>query len=361
VHAVQLTPPSGDVYYGDRYWNELELVQRYMNHHSTGDPDVRWWQHLAAWRGRPFRKALAINCGNGWVERDLITYGVAESAIGIDITQSFLDEAAGAAAAAGLPIEYRNVDINSFDFDIEGVDLVINHAAAHHIAHIDRAFRQLARMIDDDGVFVSYDYVGPHRNLYPSEHWVAMHAANEQLAPEFRQRLRHAHLPTMLHMDPTEAIHSELIMPTMRRYFDLTHEAYLGGAVAYEILSRNPAFHSPDRDVSAETMAVLDADAAYRALSPEANSLFTYTIATPNRIDHDPEQLARWTAEEVAREARAVQPGSRYYPPSFVETLFNEIYELEEQLRIARAQISAGPESMTGRVRRGVADRVRRR
>jgi SAM-dependent methyltransferase len=361
VKHVQVTPPSSDVYYGDRYWNELPLVQNYMNTHATGRPDVRWWQHLGAWRGRPFRRALSLNCGNGWVERDLVSYGIAETAIGIDVSDTFLEQADAAARSHGLPIDYRKVDINTFDFDLDGVDLVVNHAAAHHIAFIDRAFRQLAAMLGDGGVFVSYDYVGPHRNLYPVANWVAMHETNERLDPQFRQHLRHSHVPTMIALDPTEAIHSELIMPTMRRYFDLPHEAYLGGGVAYEILSRNAAFHDPERDVTAETLAVLDADAAFRAVDPTTNSLFAYVIATPHRHEHDPAQLASWTAEEAARESLAAHGAARYYPPSLIESLYNEIYDLEEQLRLAREQAAAPPPSISDRVRRRVADQVRRR
>ncbi len=253
-----------------------------MNRHATGDPDLAWWLHLRHWRGRPFRRALSLNCGNGWVERQLLEHGVVESAIGIDIADDLLDQARGEAATRGLPIEYRRVDINTDDLGAVGeFDLVVNHAAAHHIAFIDRVFRQLCRLLPDDGVLVSYDYVGAHRNQYPTQQWEAIWRANEDLRPELRKRLRYPTVSAVVASDPTEAIHSELIVPTMRRYFDLEIANYVGGAVAYDILTFNDAFFDPSVDTHHAVMQVLAADAEYRAADPAANSLFAYLVATP--------------------------------------------------------------------------------
>ncbi len=334
------TPVSSDVYYSGTYWNARAEVVAYMNELATGDAATHWWQDLLAWRGRPFKRALAINCGNGWVERDLIGQGVVESAIGIDISAELLAEARGEAARHGMPIDYLQVDINTFDFGLDqpgvgmsaldGVDLVINFAAAHHIAHIDRVFRHIARLLGPEGAFVSYDYVGSHRNLYPTAHWEAIWQANESLPLEFRRALHYAHLPAILAGDPTEAIHSELIVSTMRRYFDLPVERYLGGAVAYEVLSFNPPFHDPARHTGALVEQILAADRAYRDRDPAANSLFAYLIAVP-RPTPDAGQLAEWSRLEHQRETAVGAAGGRYYPPTMVEALYDRIYALETE------------------------------
>ena len=44
-------------------------------------------------------------------------------------------------------------------FPLGEFDLVVNHAAAHHIAAIDRVFREICRILPEDGWFVSFDYV----------------------------------------------------------------------------------------------------------------------------------------------------------------------------------------------------------
>lgn len=324
-------PVDTGVYYSGNYWNNRPEVVRYMNELATDNPELVWFLHLRAWRGRPFRRALSLNCGNGWVERELVDHGVVESAVGLDIADDLLAQAR--TAVGDRPIEYRRHDINRDDLAMIGageVDLVVNHAAGHHIAGIDRAFRQVCELLPPDGAFVSYDYVGPHRNQYPPSQWDAIWRANEALPPRLRKRLRYASVPAMLAADPTEAIHSELILPTLRRYFDLAHERYLGGAIAYDVLTFNDAFFDPAVDTHVEVMELLAADAAYRAPDPAAHSMFAYLIATPRKeVLADAEQLAAWTDEERSREANAAAHGGRYYPPTMLEAVYERVYELE--------------------------------
>src|SRR6266480_4415111 len=63
---------DSSVYYQAGYWNDLLQVREHLNRRATGDPDVDWSQYLLNWRGRPFAKALILNCSNGWVERGLV-------------------------------------------------------------------------------------------------------------------------------------------------------------------------------------------------------------------------------------------------------------------------------------------------
>jgi len=328
--AASPAPVDTGVYYSGNYWNNRPEVVRYMNELATDNPELVWFLHLLGWRGRPFRRALSLNCGNGWVERELVDRGVVESAVGVDIADELLTSAS--AAAGGRPIDYHRHDINTGDLTsvAAGVDLVVNHAAGHHIANIDRVFRQVCELLPEDGVFVSYDYVGPHRNQYPAEQWDAIWRANEALPPRLRKQLRYASVPAMLAADPTEAIHSELILSTIRRYFDVAHERYLGGAVAYDVLTFNDAFFDPSTDTRTEVMDLLAADAAYRAPDPSTRSMFAYLIATPRKqVLADEAQLAEWTEEEQAREHQATSAGGRYYPPTMLEAVYERIYLLE--------------------------------
>ena len=63
------------------------------------------------------------------------------------------------------------------------------------------------------------DYVGPHRNQYTSAAWERAWSINDELPAQVRQIMTYPDLPTMLRDDPTEAIHSELIVETLHRYF----------------------------------------------------------------------------------------------------------------------------------------------
>jgi SAM-dependent methyltransferase len=340
-----IVPSAGFEYYRDRYWNDFEPVVRELNERATGHRDVTWFEHLRGHAG-PFRHALVLNCGNGWVERELLERGVVDSAVGVDVSDELLDEARGRATARDLPVRYERLDTNAAEFPDEPFDLVVNHAAMHHVAYIDRVTRRLHELLAPDGVFVSWDYVGPHRNQYSARQWEAAWETNLTLPEPVRQRMRYPLLPAMVEGDPTEAIHSELILPTMERYFDLDHRRDLGGGVGYLLLTHNDALHAlPPEQAEPHVRAVMAADAALTAADP-STSLFAYVIARPRpgALD-DTEQLAAWTAAEDAREAAADAAGGYYYPRTAVAALAEPLGGL-----MASADGTIAPDELLARV-----------
>jgi len=319
----QLVNENVDVYYGGNYWNDLPQVAARLNELVSGDPNIYWGEHFRATSGRSFDRALILNCGNGNVERGLHGHGVIAEAIGLDYSEDLLGEAREAASRDGLPFRYHQMDVNTAVFPEDGFDLVVNHAAAHHIAYIDRVFRELCRRLPDDGVFVSHDYIGPHRNQYTWEQWDAAANLNRSLPEQFRQKMYYPHLVTMLELDPTEAIHSELILATMRRYFTIDEIVPLGGAIAYQLLTHNHRiFSAPDDDERAEVIArILAADAEFTRADPD-RTWFAYIVARPDKaVLDDEENLSRWSLEEQERESKALANGGEYYEHTTLQEL----------------------------------------
>ncbi|MGH9134740.1 MAG: class I SAM-dependent methyltransferase, partial [Ilumatobacteraceae bacterium] len=269
--------------------------------------------------------------GNGWVERDLVGKGVVTSAVGVDVSDDLLEQARREAATAGLPLRYERIDTNLAEFPDENFDLVVNHAAMHHVAYVDRVTRRICELLVPDGVFVSWDYVGPHRNQYTAVQWEHAWAANLALAPELRHAMRYPHMPTMLVGDPTEAVHSELIVPTIERYFRIEHHARLGGGIAYLLLTHNDAIHASDQhDIDGAIEAVMDADAALTEAHPDT-TLFAYIVARADPTSlADRERLATWTAAEDDRERRAAATGGVYYPPTAIGAVAEALVVAED-------------------------------
>lgn len=309
-----VVPTAGFQYYQDRYWNDFSSVVEILNERATGSSSTSWYQHLRNEYG-PFRHALVLNCGNGWVERDLLQHGVVSSAVGVDVSDELITTARRIATEGDLPLRYELLDTNAAEFPDEPFDLVVNHAALHHVAYLDRVLRRLAEMLPDDGALVSWDYVGPHRNQYTARQWDAAWEANAALPPEVRQQMVYPHLPTMLAGDPTEAVHSELILPTIERYFRLDHRRDLGGGVGYLLLTHNAALHALDpAEAEPYIRQVMAADAALLEADP-SSTLFNYLVARPDPSARtDTALLDRWTAEEDERERRAAADGGIYYP-----------------------------------------------
>jgi SAM-dependent methyltransferase len=318
-----LVPGDHPGYYAvNVFWDNLEVVRTTLNERISGDAGTRMIDHFAARAGRTFDRAFVLNCGNGWVERDLHDAGIIRTAVGVDCDEGLL---ADARAAGPAHFEYHCCDVNRAELPDGPFDLVVNYAAGHHVAYVDRVFRALRERMHPDGWLLSYDYTGPHRNQYGYEQWFAIDEVNSQLPAQVRMDMfGYPHLPTMLLLDPTEGVHSELVQQTLTRYFTMEEERLLGGAIAYPILSHNRALHDADPAVrDAATRFVLAADEEHLRAHPSSN-LFTYSAGRPRALPAA-SVLAAWTAEEEAREAAAARAGGEYYERTLLQRLYVEL------------------------------------
>jgi SAM-dependent methyltransferase len=351
-------PADASIYYGGDYWNDLPEVSRYINRRVSGDESVDPWAWFQAQHaGRTFERALVLNAGNGWVERNLIDRGLIASAVSLEYLPELVAEATQ--AAGNRPLTYVQHDINHDPIPDGPFDLVVNHAACHHIARLDRVFRAACALLPEDGVLVCHDYIGPHRNQYPYEMWAEVTKLNDSLPPQFRKELVYPHLPTMLATDPTEAIHSELIVEVMSRYFDQKEFRPIGGGMAYEILTFNDAVHRASPDERAEVVAtVLAADEAYTD-APGGEPLFAFFYALPRKASLDePSQLAEWAREEEVREAGASEANGEYYERTLLQRLTNDLSDVRMMAEHRLTDLHRAMGEVT--LRRAVRDLARR-
>ena len=265
-----------------------------------------------------------LSCGNGWVERDLFEKGIIESAVGIDINDDLLSSARASAVKLDLPFRYYKMDSNEADsFPEDGFDVAINHASLHHVANIDRLVRSIYNaLLTSGGILVNYEFVGPHRNQYGALEWATILSTNNLSESTFRhERLAYPHLPTMLLMDPSEAIHSELITSVVHRYFSPIHSRMLNGAIAYPLLTHNKnigkyrslnCLNHRDLPPCKYISDIIAIDDEYSKQHPDS-SLFWYSIVAPKLRKQVEPHEQRWSKEEEEREERARQSAGIYY------------------------------------------------
>lgn len=321
--AEHISAIDDSVYYSGHYWNNFDYVYREINRRVSGDEKSRWYEHFRKTvGGRRFKKALILNCGNGWVERELYQIGgLFDEAVGLDFSERLLDEARQ--HARDLPFRYYQGDINQADFVEDGYDLVVNHAACHHIAYIDRVMQALCAALPEDGFLVGFDYVGPHRNQYPYEHWNEVWKLNNALPQPYRKHLRYPHLKTMLATDPTEAIHSELILNVTARYFDFTDHRRAGGALAYEILNFNKGLVEAEPQVRDHWVKyIMDRDLHFAYTTA---SYFDYYACRPRKAALVEPAALKYAEDEVNRERQAARVGGAYYEPTVLQHLYDLI------------------------------------
>ena len=327
--------PSDDFNYyaGDIYWNNFNEVLRRQNIMISGDGSKSWGDYVRDKYGRRDR-GFFFNCGNGWVERDCFAKGLIKEAIAFDIMPKSVAEAREAASSVGMPATYLERDANTFEPEGISCDLIVNVGAMHHVSHINRLTEILAR-IAQGGIYVGYDYTGPHRNQHGWDMWSEIVQMNARLPEKYRATVRYAHMPTMLAQDPSEAVHSELQMEVLHRHFDVLEAVKLGGSIAYHLLFNNRPLHSDQSTPEGANVIrqILDADLELMQRNPDCN-LFTFFVARP-RAEHElsREQRSRWQLAEQAREAASRLKGGRYYPPTALEIIYSELADVEWRLR----------------------------
>jgi SAM-dependent methyltransferase len=333
---------NSEVYYGSDYWNNLDCTNRMINRRISGNEAVNWWQHFANRSGQVFRRALILNCGNGWVEREMLDAGFIKEAVGIDYSASLLDKARKAAGDRPLVYVQMNINTEELPADHEPFDLVVNHAAAHHITRLDRVFRNICTLLPDDGWFISFDYVGPHRNQYTLDSWDQAWRLNRTLPDHLRQSMVYPSLEVSVEMDPTEAVHSELIVDTLHRYFHVEEFVPLGGALAYPVLTHNAQLFSAEVEPGEREhwgQVVLDRDGEYLAENP-LSSLFAYFTAQPNKeVLSDEATLELWKSVEEAREAEAAENGGNYCDCSVLNDLYAERAALQASVLAVQQEL----------------------
>jgi ubiquinone/menaquinone biosynthesis C-methylase UbiE len=297
---------NSQIYYHGNYWNDFHRVLEYMQENFTGDKNKGWMQDFKErFCQKPFEHGLALNCGNGWVERDFIDMGIVKRISAFDYSMDLLRIAEK--DKGQRPISYFQTDVNRVDFGENQFDLIINVASLHHVQYINRLCRILCRAIKENGILVNFDYIGPHRNQYPFKQWYHINRVNRSLPDSIRKSpIIKPHLPTMVFDDPTEAIHSELIIESVARYFEIFERHDTGGGIAYELLTHNPKLQNvPADELDFHIDRILTQDKEYTNLK-QVPPLFSYFLARPKKsVLPDKPMLEYYQEMEDLREEKA--------------------------------------------------------
>lgn len=227
-----------DYYHKNTFWNDHPLICQYLNELATGDKNTDWIHYLYNhyFKYTPDLKMLSLVCGNGWLDRDLDKIFNFQQIVGYDISRSLIKEAKS--KSYRHKFSYHLADLNSVSIKERGFDLAINLAGLHHIENMDHAVHQIYRSLKNGGIFANFDYIGPKRNQYSD---IALKYMN-QMQLNFpaslvgREPICRPSLEVMLQEDPSEAVGSELIIPTLKKYFRIDYLRYLNGGMLYQVL-----------------------------------------------------------------------------------------------------------------------------
>lgn len=315
---------NSDIYYKGNYWNDLPKVLEYMSQNFTGNKDKYWVDDFKErFAKKPFKHGLFLNCGNGWVERDFIDKNIVLEATAFDYAKELLKIAKE--KKGNRKIKYFQADVNKVDFKENQFDLIVNVAALHHVQYINRLSFVLAKCLKKYGIFVNFDYIGPHRNQYPLKQWYYINKINNSLPDNIKKSpLDYPHLATMLHHDPTEAIHSELIFESLSYFFDIFERHDTGGGIAYMILTHNTKLNKIRQKILDKYInKILTADKYYTD-SGKVPSMFSYFIAKSKKeVLLDKHRVKFIKDRENLREKNAESLAGVYTKYDFLKLIYH--------------------------------------
>ena len=157
VRAFWQANPCGvkfaDAVPGTRHFYELVEAHRYTKEwHIPGAAD------FAGGRGL---QVLEIGCGLGTDGAQFAEAGADYT--GVDLTEAAVELARKRFELFNLPGTFQTADAESLDFVDEGFDLVYSHGVLHHTPDIEKAIREIHRVLRPGGRAVVMLY---HRDSY---------------------------------------------------------------------------------------------------------------------------------------------------------------------------------------------------
>jgi hypothetical protein len=195
--------------------------------------------------------------------------------------------------------------------------------------------------LTENGILVNFDYIGPHRNQYPFRQWYYINRVNRLLPDSIKKTpFVKPHLPTMMFDDPTEAIHSELIIESVSRYFEIFERHDTGGGIAYELLTHNPKLNNistDELDIHITRILALDKEYTQQNRVPP---LFSYFLARPKKsVLLDDIKLNDYQKTENLREEKARKRHGVYSNGQYVAMMLHHLWYV--RLKGAKHRVKA--------------------
>ncbi len=180
---------------------------------------------------------LSLACGNGWQDRDLVRHIHEKKYVGVDVSKELIKSANNQKPNNNFEYKIKNLNTDKLGYK-DHFDIAINLAGLHHVENMEHIMQETHKALKPGGYFVHYEYIGPKRNQYPDKQLKLMNWMQHQF-PQYlvgRSPITKPSLEVMLKEDPSEAIGSELIIPSLKKLFKIIHLQYLNGGMLYQVL-----------------------------------------------------------------------------------------------------------------------------
>jgi len=233
---------------GSDFWI-IPAIRNRWNKKCTGDPNLEYEDYVVS---KYFNQAkglrvLSVGCGTGSRERKFARYSNFERIEGIDLAASQVEEAKQLAISQNLDnIFYFTGDFSAHSFESDAYDLILFNSSLHHFDRINDFLKmKVIPLLKQEGYLIIYEYVGPDRLQWKRPQLKIANRLLKQIPAKYKTRYnshaikRHIYRPglwRMLLADPSEAIDSESILPSIHKHFKVIEEKKVGWDILHLLL-----------------------------------------------------------------------------------------------------------------------------
>ena len=269
------------------FWIIPEIRNRW-NEKCTGDPNLDYEDYVFSKYLSQAKelKMLSIGCGTGSRERKFGKYSNFDLIEGIDLAVNQVEEARKYASELNLTsIHYLVGDFVKQKFEKESYDIILFNSSLHHFNDINDILKtKVLPLMKNEGFLIIFEYVGPKRLQWTH---LQMEFANKLLkelptkyklrvdSSSIKHRIYRPGLLRMILVDPSEAIDSESIIPSIHKHFKIIEEKKIGWDILHLLLkdiSHN--FLSKDNETQLLLSYLFEQEDKYLLMTGKSDALF---------------------------------------------------------------------------------------
>jgi len=227
------------------FWIIPEIRRRW-NEKCTGNPNLEYEDYIVHkyLSYSKCRKMLSVGCGTGSRERKFAKYSNFDLIEGIDLASKKIDAARNHASEMNLnKIKYFVGEFSTHKFQNGSYDIILFNSSLHHFKDVLNILQtKILPLLKDKGYLLIFEYVGPNRLQWIKQQLEFANKLLTELPVEYRirfgcksikRRIYRPGLLRMLFVDPSEAIDSESILPSIHKCFKIIEEKKIGWDITH--------------------------------------------------------------------------------------------------------------------------------
>ena len=269
------------------FWIIPEIRCRW-NEKCTGNPNIEYEDYVVSkyFSKSKGLKMLSVGCGTGARERKFAKYPNFNLIEGVDMSEKQIDEARNHASDLKLNnIKYIVGDFTTHIFEHSTYDVILFNSSLHHFKDIHNILQtKVLPLLKDGGYLLIFEYVGPKRLQWTKQQ---LEFANKLLtdlplkykirfnSKSIKRRIYRPGLFRMLLVDPSEAIDSDSIIPSIHNHFKIIEERKIGWDISH-LLFKDIAhnFLNNDKETQKLLSYLFDKEDEYLSMTGGSDAVF---------------------------------------------------------------------------------------